>query len=427
MRHAIQGWVRSFSRRVGDRFGHSRRPVVEGLEVRSLLSVAVAHDLVGHHHVAAHAAIGHVHAGPDAYSPFPDPARYGHQRFARERGGPNAYQQTNLVSDFPVGVEGVNPQLQDTSLLNPWGLASGPKTPIWISDQVTGVSTLYSIGPNETVQKIPLTVKIPSSVTQPSQGFTPLTGPTGIVFNASGTGFDVNGSPSVYIFSTLDGTLAGWNKASGTTAVVMASQAPAEEFTGLAMASSGGQTYLYTADPRLSPGIDVFNSSWSKVALAGNFVDPRLPAGMTPYNIQALDGHLFVAYIGAAQGGGAVAEFNTDGTFVRQLPPSGPAGPLQGPWGMAIAPSNFGHFSNDLLVGSFYDGRISAFNLGNGRFLGQLKSANGQPVVIPFLWGLDFGNGVSTGPTNSLLFTAGIAGQYHGLFGALMPTRPMRR
>jgi len=346
--------------------------------------------------------------------------------------GPNGYRQTNLVSDFPVGVEGVNAQIQDPNLLNPWGLVSSATSPFWTSDQVTGVATLYSVSQTGTAQKIPLTVTVPSQVTQPEHGFNPLTGPTGIVSNTT-SDFQIPSStgtvPSLFIFATLDGTIVGWNPGSTagmTNAVVMANEGPAEEFTGLAMASSGGQNFLYTADPRLLPGIDVFDSHFNKVTLAGNFTDPRLPAGFAPYNIQNINGHLFVTYLTTASGGGVVAEFNPDGTFVRQITANGTGGPLQAPWGITLAPANFGRFSNALLVGNFGDGRISAFNPTTGRFLGQLRDPSGNFIVIPYLWSLKFGNGASAGATNSLFFTAGVAGQFHGLFGSLQATGPLR-
>src|SRR5262249_20928679 len=152
----------------------------------------------------------------------------------------------------------------------------------------------------------------------------------------------------------------------------VANEGPKEEFTGLAMASSGGQNYLYTADPRFVPGIDVFDTHFNKVTLAGNFVDPKLPSGFAPYNIQNINGLLYVTYLTPASGGGVVAVFNPDGTFVRELARNGPRGPLQAPWGVALAPSDFGRFSNALLVGNFGDGRINAYNPRTGRFLGQL-------------------------------------------------------
>ena len=362
------------------------RPTVEGLEARSLLSVA-----------------HHVHA-------------------PRVQKLPKAYLQTNLVSDFPAGVEGVNAQIQDTNLLNPWGLVSSTESPFWVSDQVSGVSTLYSVSSTGTVSKVPLTVTIPSMVSQPSHGFNPLTGPTGIVFNSdpNATDFTVNGYPAYFIFATLEGTIAAWNY--GTTAQIKAGPVSGEEFTGLAIANSGGHYYLYTADPRFPNGIDVFDSNFTKATLPGeNFVVPTrfVHPGFSPYNIQNINGDLFVTYVTPATGGGYVDEFDTSGNFIRQFAGNGSRGPLQSPWGLALAPSDFGRFSNDLLVGNFGDGRINAYNFQTGKFEGQLTDPRGNPIVIPFLWALDFGNGRMAGPTNTLFFTAGIAGQFHGLFGSL--------
>lgn len=404
----------------------SRRLAIEALEDRSLLSTGYGYGpspppATPPHHLGPH------HPGQADH--FRARFRHGHAL------GPNAYQQINLVSDFPTNVEGINPQLSDRLMLNPWGLVASPTSPWWISDQVTGTSTVYAIS-GGTVTKVPLNVTIPSLVTQPAHGFNPLTGPTGIVANTSTTDFMLPGAggksvPALFIFSTLDGSLAGWNPGSTggpSTAVVIPStiKAPVEEFTGLATASSGGSQYVYTVDPRMLPGIDVFNSSWNQVTLAGNFTDPRLPAGLSAYGIQNIGGNIYVSYIATSSGGGAVAEFNPDGTFMRQVAVSKSGGPLESPWGMTMAPSNFGRFSNDLLVGNFGDGRISAFNPRNGRFLGQLANQHGQPIVIPFLWGLQFGNGQKAGPTNVLYFTAGIAGQYHGVFGALVATHRVR-
>jgi uncharacterized protein (TIGR03118 family) len=337
------------------------------------------------------------------------------QRAARFGRG---YVQTNLVSDFPLGVEGVNSQISEPKLVNPWGIAFSPTSPVWVSDQISGVSTLYSVK-NGAVTKVPLTVKIPA----PSGGGTlPITGPTGIVFNAT-TDFQIMGAsgsaPAAFIFSTLDGTIAAWNRGAGTTAQIVANLGPQEEFTALTTGQVGSVNYLYTADPRFVPGIDVFDTHFTKVSLPGNFVDPKLPGGFSPYNIQNIQGNLFVTYVTPASGGGVVAEFDTSGNFIRQVAANGTRGPLQSPWGLALAPADFGRFSNALLVGNFGDGRINAYNLRTGRFLGQLTDSRRNPIVIPFLWALDFGNGQSAGTTNTLFFTAGIAGQFHGLFGDL--------
>src|SRR5262245_23719067 len=294
------------------------RLVVEGLEARSLLSVAPTfHGLHRHHPptpggVAADRLSGHSLRALGRRNSPP------HLRA-------NAYQQINLVSDFPVGVEGVNPQISDPNLLNPWGMAFSPTSPFWISDQVTGVSTLYSVNQSDVVQKVALTVTIPSMVAQPAHGFNPLTGPTGTVWNGT-SDFQIAAPtgtvPALFIFATLEGTIAGWNPGSNAglnTAQIVVNEGPEEEFTGLAMASSGGQNYLYTADPRFVPGIDVFDTHFNKVTLAGNFVDPKLPPGFAPYNIQNINGLLYVTYQTPASGGGVVAVFNPDGTFVREL------------------------------------------------------------------------------------------------------------
>jgi uncharacterized protein (TIGR03118 family) len=298
--------------------------------------------------------------------------------------------------------------------------------PFWIADQVSGVSTLYSFDTNGNFMTVSLTVTIPSTATQPSQGFNPLTGPTGVVFNSTND-FQISGpmgpERALFIFDTLDGRIAGWAPGM-TSAQAVADAGPTEEFTGLAMASNGGQNYLYTADPRFVPGIDVFDAKFNKVSLKGDFTDPNLPTGFSPYNIQNINGLLFVTYVTPASGGGVIAEFNPDGTFIRQIASNGPSGPLQSPWGLALAPANFGRFSNALIVGDFGDGRINAYNFKTGRFLGQLADRHGSPIVITFLWALDFGNGQSAGPANTLYFTAGIAGQYHGLFGSLQALRP---
>jgi uncharacterized protein (TIGR03118 family) len=262
-----------------------------------------------------------------------------------------------------------------------------------------------------------------------------LAGPTGLVFNATS---DFNSA--TFIFATLDGTLVTWSSGATTTAKNLSSNGTAgEEFTGLAMASNNGQNYLYTADPRYPNGIDILGPTFNLVYsgatgmpspapapfVAAPFVDPKLPAGFSPYNIQSLNGELYVTYVTPASGGGYVVEFHPDGTFVRQFG-NGSEGPLQSPWGLALSPANFGRFSNDLLVGNFGDGRINAYDLTTGRFDGQLNDPQGKPIVIPFLWALDFGNGGKAGATNTLLFTAGIAGQYHGLFGSLQAVHPSK-
>jgi uncharacterized protein (TIGR03118 family) len=388
MRRAIrdlQSHVRTRSR---DHRRHQRRPAVEGLEVRSLLSAGG--------HMAGHA---HVDAKPAA----------------RAHKG---YEQTNLVSDLPGS------QVTDSNLINPWGVAFNPKGTLWVSDEGTGVSTLYTLG--QPAAKQTLTVTIPLAGSSSPNGFN---GPTGQVFNStnSTTDFLIPGPggtsvSAVFIFDTLQGTIEAWNpKSSGgmTSAEIVPNGSSAAEYTGLALGSSGGQNYLYAVnDNPTNPGIQVYNGSFSAVTLTGTFVDPKLPKGDLPYNIVNINGDLFVTYRGANFTGGAVAEFNTDGTFIKQIASNKSHGKLQAPWGVALAPADFGKFSNDLLVGNFANGRISAYK--GKRFAGQLKTTAKQPIAISGLWSLAFGNGTANGgPTNTLFFTAGIDGETHGLLGSL--------
>jgi len=383
MRRSIRDLQQTLSKCWQKRRSRERRLAVEGLEDRALLSAA--HDLAVHEHFAA-----------------------------RGKKTVSGYQQTNLVSDI-AGVA----QVTDSNLVDPWGFAfssTGTGSPVWVSDQGTGKATIYTVTPSDTATKASLTVTIPTV------GSGSPTGPTGQVFNST-TDFSIPGPSgsvtAVFIFDTLQGTIEGWNPSSGggvSSAEIVVNNSATAVYTGLTTGSSGGQNYLYAANDIASPGIEVYNGSFTRVTLAGNFVDPKLPKGFLPYNIQNIGGELFVTYRGPRFKGGAVAEFNTDGTFVKQIASNKKGGNLQSPWGVALAPSSFGTFSNDLLVGNFSSGRIDAYS-SKGKFKGQLDNTAKKPITIPGLWSLAFGNGLKAGPTSSLLFTAGIDGESHGLFG----------
>ncbi len=188
-----------------------------------------------------------------------------------------------------------------------------------------------------------------------------------------------------------------------------------------------------------SGGIDVYDQNFNRVTLAGSFTDPSLPAGYTPFNVQAINNLLYVEYAPAGnvlsgvtpqKGDGAVVVYNPDGTLNNQLIAPGDVN-LVDPWAVAMAPSNFGSFSNDLLVGNFGDGTINAFDPTTGQFIGELEDANGDPIAIPHLWGLAFGNDGTAGPANTLYFTAGLSSHlaagpdpFHGLFGSLEVPEP---
>jgi uncharacterized protein (TIGR03118 family) len=317
------------------------------------------------------------------------------------------YVQTNLVSDLPGLASHTDP-----NLVNPWGIASSATSPFWVADNRTGLSTLYNSA------GVPLALVVTVS---PPLGGAPPSAPTGAVFNGT-----ASFGGSRFIFSTEDGTINAWNGV--TTAPVVAST-PDAVYKGIAIGAVGAANFLYAANFHAGT-IDVFNSGFAPTLLAGSFTDPGgLPAGYAPFDIQNLNGLLYVTYAlqnaaghddVAGPGHGFVDIYNTNGVFVTRVASDGP---LNSPWGLAFAPADFGQFSNDLLVGNFGDGRISAFNPVSFAFLGQLGDVNGNPVDIPGLWGLRVGNGGAGGDPNKVYFTAGIPGpdaiEDHGLFGSL--------
>jgi uncharacterized protein (TIGR03118 family) len=321
------------------------------------------------------------------------------------------YFQTNLTSDLP-GVA----QNHDPNLVNPWGIAFAPNTPFWISDNGSGLSTLY----NGAGQAIPLVVTIP-----PPAGGTSPAAPTGVVAN-TGTGF----GGSHFIFATEDGTISAWT--GGTSATLeVDNSASGAVYKGLTLGNNGGSELLYAANFN-SGNVDVFNSSFAQVTVPGGFSDPGIPAGYAPFDIQNIGGMLYVTYAlqdsqkhddVAGPGHGFVDVFNTAGMLQGRLISQGA---LNSPWGLALAPSTFGPFGGDLLVGNFGDGEIDAYDPTTGAFLGVLTDSMGNPLIDQGLWGLAFGNGSNGFSTNSLYFTAGIPGpgnvEDHGLFGVIQPT-----
>ena len=314
------------------------------------------------------------------------------------------YAQTNLVSDIPGLAAFTDPNLK-----NPWGMSFSGGGPFWVSDQVTGKSTLY----NGAGVPQGLIVTIPN---KPGGG--PPTGPTGQVFNPTNDFVLSNGAKAVFLFSNLDGTISGWNGTIGTTAEIHVTPTAPTVYTGLALGTSAVGSALYAADDR-NGKIDVFNGAFAKTSLAGSFVDPTLPAGFTPYNIQNVGGTLYVTYENEGQGGGVVNAFDVNGNFLRRISANGAGGHLDSPWGVTLAPATFGQFGGKLLVGNEGDGHISAFDPNTGAFLGQLLGSNGNPIVNTGLWALAFGNAGAGSDPNALYFAAGINGEVDGLFGAI--------
>jgi uncharacterized protein (TIGR03118 family) len=325
------------------------------------------------------------------------------------------YVQTNLVSDIPGFA-----QITDASLKNPWGMSFSPTSPFWISDQATSVSTLYSVNNAGTVTKAPLTVTIPKTASGPQ-------GPTGQVNNpfnsAQNQAFILGAAPANFIFANLNGTISAWNGGAGTTAQIQATT-PGAVYTGLAIAGSSAATAALYAANTSQNRIDVFNGSFAPITSPGGFVNPNLPAGLVPFNVQTINGNIYVTYapagrdaqIAATEGKGAVAVFDTNGNFIKQLI----AGDhLASPWGVALAPAGFGQFGGDLLVGnfSFVESEINAFDPITGAFLGTIPIDEGANTPGG-LWAIAFGNGV-TGNSNTLFFADGINGEANGLFGSI--------
>jgi uncharacterized protein (TIGR03118 family) len=337
----------------------------------------------------------------------------------------SAFLETNLVSDIPGMAASTDPQL-----INPWGLTASAQSPFWVSDNQTGLSTLY----NGAGTKTSLVVNIPSA---PGTAFMHAT-PTGTVFNTDPNTADFNvtamgqTSASRFLFATLDGTISGWN-GTGTNAVI-AIQSAGSIFTGLAIDTSqaAGKTLLYAADWGKGT-VDVFNGNFQQID-QGAFQDSAIPSGFRPFNVQDINGTIFVTYAqfapatGADTGtGGFVAEFTRDGVLKTTLTGNGQ---FNSPWGVAQAPTGFGNFGGDLLIGNFGDGHINAFDA-NGNFVDVLRDAGGNPITIGNLWALRFGNGAQAGSANTLFFTAGVTdapatifGATDGLLGSLQPRTP---
>jgi uncharacterized protein (TIGR03118 family) len=331
---------------------------------------------------------------------------------ARTHHNASVYVQTNLISD----INGVA-RITDPNLVNPWGVAFGPTTPIWVADNGKDVSTLYSGGVRGSIPQInPLVVSIPGGA------------PTGLVFNPT-TDFVVTQgavtAPARFIFSSEAGQITAWTLTNPpqTNAVTKASD-PTAIYKGLALVSGRYRPSYLLATDFHNGVVRVFDKGFKPVALSGSFTDPNLPAGFAPFGIQVVGGRVLVTFAKqdankeddvAAPGNGIVDVFDTNGHFVRRLVSGGD---LNSPWGLAVAPRGFGAFSGDLLVGNFGDGAIHAYSLKTGAEVGQLKNADGNPILIDGLWSLKFGNGV-TGTSRTLLFTAGIGGESHGLFGEI--------
>jgi uncharacterized protein (TIGR03118 family) len=361
------------------------------------------------------------------------------------------YTQTNLQANTSGAAEATDPQL-----VNSWGLTRTSGSTWWVADNATGVATLYN-GPGT---KQSLVVTIPPA--DPTNKKTPIGSPTGIISNGSTTDFMLPGGPAVFIFATLDGTIAAWNPnvglANGATppsthAITVVKTTDGSVYTGLTSALVDGNRCLYAANAGKGR-VDVYDNAFHLVNLNNNdsghdfdadhsspgekpFEDPQLPRDYVPFNVATVGNDIVVTYVlappgqrpTAGPGLGYVDIFNSSGQLVQRLEQGSW---LNVPWGVALAPLDFGRFSHHLLVGQFGNagstesaGFIAAYNLATGKFDGLLQDATGKPLVIQGIWSLKPGNvsPSSVDPDDSPLaqvyFTAGPNGETAGLFGYL--------
>ena len=316
----------------------------------------------------------------------------------------------------------------DPQLKNPWGIARGTGSPWWVSDNASGVSTLY----DGTGKKQTLVVTIPHT-SQTAAG-----SPTGIVFNGS-SDFEVSTSnPAIFIFASFDGTISGWNPGVDLHKAIQKVSGSADSIlTGATIAQIGDQRFLYVADIKKGE-ITVYDTTFTAVKLSQTaFHHAHVPKGFTPFNVQNIGNNLYVTYAQQNQtktfvtfgaGLGYVDVFSPDGQVLMQLQHNGS---LNAPWGLTLAPSDFGSFSRRVIVGEFGSGWISAFNAVTGQFIDNFKDQNNNVISIDgpgALWSLAFGDGQPNSdpagqPANALFFTSGplVNGVFHGHFGTLTP------
>jgi len=311
------------------------------------------------------------------------------------------YTQTNLTSNVPG--EG---NFTDPNLVNAWGIAALPGGPFWVSDNGSGLSTVY----NNQGDPQSLVVTIPAA------SGSGIGAPTGIVANIS-SDFKItegsNSAPALFLFATEDGTISGWNPhVDGTNAIIAVNNSAAHAvYTGLAIALTASGNFIYAADSNNNL-VDIYDGNFK---LVKSFTDTTLPAGFTPYGIHVIHSTLYVTFNKRGSGTGYVDTYDLSGGSQTHLA-SGIS--LNAPWSVALAPPNFGPMSGALLVGNLGSGWISAYNPSTGAFLGYLNQ-NGSQITISGLWGLTFAASPSVLSPGQLYFTAGPSGYSNGLFGVI--------
>lgn len=325
------------------------------------------------------------------------------------------YTQTNLVSDLSGTAKNM-----DAHLKNPWGLTRGLTTPWWVANNGDGTSTLYD-GQGNPIPNRVFDVPPPKGSSNPST-------PTGVVFNGTMDFTVAPMQPALFIFVTEDGTISGWNpNVNPTTAILKVNNSPRAVYKGATLSEAFGKHFLYVTNFR-SGRVEVYDTKFHLAHEFDNrFQDNRIPHGYAPFGIQALGRNIFVTYAKqdathhddvAGPGNGFVDVFSPGGQLLARLE-HGPW--MNSPWGVAMAPGDFGEFSHSLLIGNFGGGNIAAFNPVNGNFLGNVLNPDNSTLHIDGLWSLQFGNNAAAGASNTLFFTAGINGEADGLFGTITP------
>jgi uncharacterized protein (TIGR03118 family) len=316
----------------------------------------------------------------------------------------------------------------DPQLLNPWGITESTTSPLWVSDNGAGVSTLYIVSTTTPIAKNPLVVSIPTC----DDPLGASGKPTGVVFNPT-TGFVIsNGTasaPARFLFATEDGTIVGWNPAVDPThGIIAIPQCPittnAAAYKGLAIATTSGGAFLYATNFQRGV-VDIYDQNFHFVK---SLSDPHVTAGFAPFNVAVIGSKLFVSFAVKnpatgdnvpGKGSGMVDVFDLNGTFLERF---AQGGPLKVPWGMALVPSSsFGSLAGTLWIGNFGDGHINAFDPETGAFVDKVRDRSGKPIVIDGLWALQVGNGANGGLSNAVYFTAGPNDENDGLFGSLTP------
>jgi uncharacterized protein (TIGR03118 family) len=342
---------------------------------------------------------------------------------------PNMFTQTNLVANNSSS----GAKLVDPNLTNAWGLASSATGAIWVSDNNSGNATVYSGGVNGSAVTLDLTVPVPGG------------NPTGQVANPT-SDFPVGGttgSAAIFIVDTdsigttqSPGEIAAWNGGASFVVEDSPSGGPGGTTPSGAVFKGLAVSALPTAGPELfaadvaNARVDVFDKDFVPISTPTEFVDPAVPTGYAPFNVQALGKNLFVTYgkqnaaktnVVAGAGLGYVDEYSPNGVLVKHLISGGAGSPLNEPWGLALAPKGFGPFAGMLLVGNLGNGLINVFSPTTGAHLGALRNTSGTPLVISGLWGLRVGN-AAFGGTNAVVFSAGPTNYSSGLLGTLTPT-----